>query len=150
MGYGQYFVEKAIVVRIGGQARLQIVPMINVYYGGLFVVLVAISVIAEELIWRAYLIPAISQAWGMGLVWAAFVAALLFGFHHAYFGWQHIAFKTVHGGIWTALFWTSDSIWPAIIAHAVFNFCIYFLAGRNFPNGNPSFGGGMTMRRQGF
>lgn len=146
VGYGQYLAEKTIVMRMGGRPHPQVKPEMNLYHGGLFVVLVVISVIAEELIWRAYLIPAMSQAWEIDLVWAAFVAALLFGSHHAYFGWQHIAFKAVHGGIWTALFWTSGSLWSAVVAHTVFNFCIYFLAGRNLPTGNPPLGGGTIMR----
>ncbi|MYH45674.1 MAG: CPBP family intramembrane metalloprotease [Gammaproteobacteria bacterium] len=150
IGGGQYLLEKAIVMQTRGQVPPPFEIETNTLYGGLIAFLVLVSVIAEELIWRAYLIPAIAQAWGVGLVWAALVAAFLFGVHHVYFGWQHLVFKAIHGIVWTAIFWASGSLWTAIVAHAVFNYCVYFLSRRNFPINNSSFEDSIVIRHKEF
>jgi membrane protease YdiL (CAAX protease family) len=78
----------------------------------LLLVPVGCIVLAEELVWRAFL-----QQWiGVPL------AALAFALHHYHFGARHILFSFVAGLVWGALFLAAgNNLWPALASHLLYN-----------------------------
>jgi membrane protease YdiL (CAAX protease family) len=72
---------------------------------------VAYIVLAEELVWRAYLMPE------LGLV----LSAAAFALHHYHFGLRHVVFSLVAGLVWGGLFALAESLWPAVASHLVYN-----------------------------
>jgi membrane protease YdiL (CAAX protease family) len=72
---------------------------------------VAYIVLAEELVWRAYLMPE------LGLV----LSAAAFALHHYHFGLRHVVFALLAGLVWGGLFALAESLWPAVTSHLVYN-----------------------------
>jgi membrane protease YdiL (CAAX protease family) len=72
---------------------------------------VAYVVAAEEVVWRAYLVPE------LGLV----LSSAAFALHHYHFGLRHVAFSFLAGAACGGLFVAAASLWPAIVAHLVYN-----------------------------
>jgi membrane protease YdiL (CAAX protease family) len=72
---------------------------------------VAYIVVAEEVVWRAYLIPEVGHL----------VAAAAFALHHYHFGLRHVAFSFLTGLALGGLFFLAGNLWPAIAAHLVYN-----------------------------
>jgi membrane protease YdiL (CAAX protease family) len=91
---------------------------------------IAISVLAEELVWRAYLIPALAEQWKLHVVLALTTSSIMFGLHHVFFGWRHVIYKSLHGTVWSVLYVASGTIWLAVAAHAAFNAAVYLGVGR--------------------
>lgn len=108
------------------------------------------SVVLEEMIWRAYLPSGLYQEWALAPVWAASIAMMSFGFQHFIFGVYQIPIKIVHGSVWFILADLSQSLWPAILAHAAFNGAL-MLHGRSenevtYPRDTPNPPGNATYR----
>lgn len=72
---------------------------------------VTYGVLAEEAVWRAYLIPEL----GLPL------AAAAFALHHYHFGLRHVVFSFLAGLAWGGLFHVAGSLWPAVASHLVYN-----------------------------
>jgi membrane protease YdiL (CAAX protease family) len=77
----------------------------------LLLVPVAYIVLAEELVWRAYLLPE------LGLL----LSAAAFALHHYHFGLRHVVFSLLAGLAWGGLFILAGSLWPAVVSHLVYN-----------------------------
>jgi membrane protease YdiL (CAAX protease family) len=77
----------------------------------LLMVPVAYIVLAEELVWRAYLLPEL----GLPL------SAAAFALHHFHFGLRHVVFALLAGLVWGSLFLFADSLWPSMTSHLVYN-----------------------------
>jgi membrane protease YdiL (CAAX protease family) len=77
----------------------------------LLLICVTYIVLAEELVWRAFLIPEV----GLPL------SAVFFSLHHYHFGLRHVVFSCIAGLIWGVLFVMSESLWPAAGSHLVYN-----------------------------
>jgi membrane protease YdiL (CAAX protease family) len=77
----------------------------------LLLVPVAYNVLAEEVIWRAYLLPEL----GLPL------SAAAFALHHYHFGLRHVVFSFLAGLVWGGLFVLPGSIWPAVASHFAYN-----------------------------
>jgi membrane protease YdiL (CAAX protease family) len=73
--------------------------------------LIAFIVLAEELIWRAFLQPYVTLI----------PASIAFALHHFHFGWRHVLFSFLAGLVWGLLFWLSGSLWPSVLSHLLYN-----------------------------
>lgn len=71
----------------------------------------AYIVLAEEVVWRAYLIPELGLA----------LAAGAFALHHYHFGLRHVVFSFLAGLVWGGLFLLAESLWPAVASHFMYN-----------------------------
>jgi membrane protease YdiL (CAAX protease family) len=78
---------------------------------GLLLLPVACIVLAEELVWRGFLMTAI----GLPLSSAAFAL------HHYHFGARHVVFAFLAGLVWGGLFLVADELWPALASHMTYN-----------------------------
>jgi membrane protease YdiL (CAAX protease family) len=72
---------------------------------------VAYVVLAEELVWRGFLLPR------LGLL----LSAVAFGLHHYHFGARHVVFASLAGLAWGGLFLAAGELWPAVAAHLAYN-----------------------------
>lgn len=77
----------------------------------LLLVPVAYIVLAEELVWRAYLMPELGLA----------LSAAAFALHHYHFGLRHVIFSLLAGLVWGGIFMLAESLWPAVASHLVYN-----------------------------
>jgi membrane protease YdiL (CAAX protease family) len=77
----------------------------------LLMALVACVVLAEEVVWRAYLLPEI------GLV----LSSGAFALHHYHFGVRHVAFSFGAGLAWGGLFVGAENLWPGFVSHLLYN-----------------------------
>jgi membrane protease YdiL (CAAX protease family) len=68
-------------------------------------------VVAEELVWRGYLLPEI------GLL----LSAGAFALHHYHFGARHVLFAFFAGLVWGGLFVLFHELWPSIASHLTYN-----------------------------
>ncbi len=83
----------------------------------LLLVPVACIVLAEELVWRAFLLP----AFGPPLVGLPLSSAA-FALHHYHFGLRHVAFAFLAGLAWAALFLAAGGdLWPGLASHMLYN-----------------------------
>jgi membrane protease YdiL (CAAX protease family) len=76
-------------------------------------------VVAEEIVWRGYLTPALSERLGPWL--GVPLAALAFGLHHYHFGLRHVVFSFAFGLVLAALFLVEGRLFAAVTAHLVYN-----------------------------
>lgn len=72
--------------------------------------------LAEELIWRGFLIGELQQQ-GLGTALALAVSALLFSLHHGHFGLHTAAYKGFCAIVWGLLFAATGSLLPGLLAH---------------------------------
>jgi membrane protease YdiL (CAAX protease family) len=73
----------------------------------------------EELFYRGYLL---SIARGLAPDWVALLAVtILFGLGHLYQGARGIVQTALIGAVFLALAWFSQSLWPPMLAHALFD-----------------------------
>lgn len=81
--------------------------------GGFALLLIPVGyiVLAEELVWRAYLVGQL----GLPL------SAAAFALHHYFFGLRHVVFAFIAGLVWGVLFALSESLWPGAASHFVYN-----------------------------
>jgi membrane protease YdiL (CAAX protease family) len=77
----------------------------------LLLVPVACIVLAEELVWRGFLMPKI------GLI----LSSAAFALHHYHFGLRHVSFSFLTGLAWGGLFWAAGDLWPSIASHLSYN-----------------------------
>lgn len=80
--------------------------------------------IAEEVLWRGFLIWYLAQA--MPMFAAALLATLAFGLAHAYQGWRQLPAITAVGALLAALYILTGTLWASIVLH----FAIDALQGR--------------------
>jgi membrane protease YdiL (CAAX protease family) len=77
---------------------------------------VAYIVFAEEMVWRAFLIPALGPP-AVGLP----LSAAAFALHHYHFGPRHVAFSFLTGLALGGLYLLAETLWPAIVSHLMYN-----------------------------
>lgn len=83
-----------------------------------FVFLSMAAGLGEEVAFRGYLMPALTQLFGWE--WgAALLSSGVFGLLHAYQGWLGILRTALLGLVLAASFIVSGVLWPAILAHAI-------------------------------
>lgn len=76
-------------------------------------------VVMEETIWRGYLISELTITYHFPVLLIVALSALLFGFHHLYFGVVTAGYKAFSAMVWGAIFILSGSIWVAFSAHII-------------------------------
>ena len=86
------------------------------------VALGATTAVAEELLFRGFLLTGLRQ--DLPLLAAVAVQAVLFGLHHVSFGWRAIPVKAVHALVWAGLAVGAGSLLPALVAHVVFQLLV--------------------------
>jgi membrane protease YdiL (CAAX protease family) len=72
---------------------------------------VAYIVVAEEVVWRAYLMRVI------GLL----LSSAAFALHHYHFGARHVVFALLAGMVWGGLLQFVDELWPALASHMTYD-----------------------------
>lgn len=72
---------------------------------------VAYIVFAEEVIWRAYLLPELGLALSAGA----------FAIHHYHFGLRHVVFSFLAGLAFGGLYRGAGELWTPIVSHFVYN-----------------------------
>jgi membrane protease YdiL (CAAX protease family) len=90
---------------------------------GLVVLVLAIAV-AEEWLWRGFLLRAIPAETAAGTGVALVVSAIAFGLNHYYFGARNVATKALHGLAWGGLVLASGSMWIAVVSHLCFDLVV--------------------------
>lgn len=126
IGVFQFTMEKAAIRLISGSEPTAHKMVNPDWRKPWFISIALFTIVAEEVIWRFYLPGAIVTSWAVPTMAGAFLASISFGLHHVFFGWIHVLLKTIHGIVWFMLFDLSESLLPAIIAHACFNFAVYY------------------------
>jgi membrane protease YdiL (CAAX protease family) len=76
-------------------------------------------VIAEEVLWRAYLIGHLPG--GAALL----VAGFSFGSIHLHFGTRTVVFKSVAGWVWGGLYLLTGSLWTPIASHFLYDCLVW-------------------------
>jgi len=81
---------------------------------------------AEEIFWRGFVQQRLSKKYSLfiGLIIAAAVYTLV---HLWSFNLMLIAAAALCGGFWGVLYMLTDSLWPCIISHAVWDVMIFIL-----------------------
>jgi len=77
----------------------------------LLMIPVTYIVLAEEAVWRAYLVPELGLPLSAGA----------FALHHFHFGMRHVVFALVAGLAWGGLFILAENLWPAVASHVAYN-----------------------------
>ena len=83
----------------------------------LFALLSLSAGICEEFVFRGYLVSRLSRLFG-SMQAAALVAAVLFGFGHAAYGWTGIIRAALVGWVLTLPLFLAGSLFPSVVAHA--------------------------------
>jgi membrane protease YdiL (CAAX protease family) len=78
-------------------------------------------VVAEEALWRAYLIGYLAGPCALPQGVAVLIAALSFGSIHFYFGARTVAFKSISGFAWGGLCLLTASLWAPVVSHLLYN-----------------------------
>ena len=81
-----------------------------------------LNIMAEELYFRAWILPKLSQYGNIGWI----INAVLFAFYHSFQLWL-LPVILVGSLIWTFVIYKSKSIWPALAGHLVGNFLFTIL-----------------------
>jgi membrane protease YdiL (CAAX protease family) len=77
----------------------------------LFMLPVAYIVVAEEVVWRAYLMS----------VTGLLLSSAAFALHHYHFGARHVAFALLAGMVWGGLLQIAEELWPALASHMTYD-----------------------------
>lgn len=80
---------------------------------------------AEELLWRGFLLHVLPEVFGLGTVGAVLVAAVLFGFNHAYFGVLNVVLKALAGVVWALLLLATGSLLAPVASHYAYEILVW-------------------------
>ena len=79
----------------------------------------------EEVLWRGYLITYATDVLNLSAQHAVIISSLAFGMNHTGYGLANVVSKTLFGGILSLLYLVSDSLFPSILCHQVFNLMVF-------------------------
>ena len=79
----------------------------------------------EEILWRGYLISYATNALNMPVQYAIVISSLAFGINHIAYGLANVISKTLFGIILGLIYIVSDSLFPCILCHQVFNLIVF-------------------------
>ncbi len=77
-------------------------------------------VLAEEILWRAFLPGFLERRFGFSLATAVVLASLSFGINHYYFGLRNVFLKGFSGAVWVCLFLATGSLLIPCVSHYTF------------------------------
>ena len=79
----------------------------------------------EEVLWRSYLLSYTIDVLGMPTQYAVFISSFAFGMNHIVYGLANVISKTLFGVILGLMYLASDSLFPCVLCHQVFNLMIF-------------------------
>ena len=79
----------------------------------------------EEVLWRGYLITYATDVLNLSTQHAIIISSFAFGMNHMGYGLANVLSKTLFGGILCLLYLASDSLFPSILCHQVFNLMVF-------------------------
>ncbi len=79
-------------------------------------------VLAEELVWRGYLLTRLTDHHGLAPALALVIAGTFFAIHHGHFGPFTAVYKGLCAIVWGLLFLKTGSLIPPVIAHLTADF----------------------------
>ncbi|MFC2169853.1 lysostaphin resistance A-like protein, partial [Acidobacteriota bacterium] len=88
----------------------------------LMAIALLLNIMAEELYFRAWILPKLSKYGNIGWV----INAVLFALYHSFQLWL-LPVILVGSLIWAFIIYKSKSIWPALVGHLVGNFLLTIL-----------------------
>jgi hypothetical protein len=92
-----------------------------------WLVLCMVVAISEEVTFRGYLLTRIARL-TRGQVWiGVLLSSIAFASGHFYQGWGGFVLILVYGLMFSALYLTTDSLWPGITAHFVQDAIVIFM-----------------------
>ena len=83
------------------------------------------EVILEELLWRGYLISYANDVLSMSVQYTVVISSLAFGMNHLVYGLANVISKTLFGIILSIMYLVSESLFPCILCHLVFNIMVF-------------------------
>lgn len=81
--------------------------------------------LAEEFLWRGFLISFLKSEFGFTSPTAILLASLLFGLNHVYHGFRNISLKVVDGIVWGIVFVATSSLWIPFWSHLLFQYLVW-------------------------
>ena len=79
----------------------------------------------EEILWRGYLLSYANDILNMPVQYAIVISSLAFGMNHLAYGLANVISKTLFGVILSLMYLASDSLFPCILCHQVFNLMVF-------------------------
>lgn len=79
----------------------------------------------EEILWRGYLIPYAVDILNIPVQYAIIISSLAFGMNHIAYGLANVISKTLFGVILSLMYLASESLFPCILCHQVFNIMVF-------------------------
>jgi membrane protease YdiL (CAAX protease family) len=79
--------------------------------------------LGEEIVYRAFLFPALAQRW-LGFWGAALISSVLFAAEHVQYTMAGKFEMVVFGVTLCWAMWKTSSLWPGLIAHVMWNLCV--------------------------
>lgn len=89
-----------------------------------FVVAMILNSFAEEFVWRGFVLQRLRQMSG-STTFALLISTFLFATYHVYQGFGNMWLVFISGLIWGVAVIGTKRIWPAVVAHTVFNITIF-------------------------
>ncbi len=80
-----------------------------------------VVVMAEEFLWRGFLLHALQTSFAVPATWAVVISSLCFGINHYYFGLRNVLQKTISGACWAGLLLATGSLLAPVVSHLVFD-----------------------------
>lgn len=79
----------------------------------------------EEVLWRGYLLSYAIDVLSMPVQYAVFISSFAFGMNHIIYGLANVISKTLFGVILGLMYLASDSLFPCVLCHQVFNLMVF-------------------------
>ena len=79
----------------------------------------------EEVLWRGYLVAYAVDVLNMPVQYAVIITSVAFGMNHITYGLANVISKSLFGVILSLMYLASDSLWPSILCHQVFNLMVF-------------------------
>lgn len=112
----------------GGSSSL--IRQKNSFWG--YMILSLLVCIAEEFIWRGFLLSFLINHFNIHIGWALLISSFLFGLNHLFFGLRNIFLKFIDGIVWGLLFLITSSLLIPILSHLTFQYFVWRRLQRQF------------------
>lgn len=98
------------------------------FFWNVLVVSLLLNSLAEELVWRGYVLKRLTQMSGSKL-FALGLSTVLFASYHVYQGFENMMLVIPFGLLMGASVLVTRRLWPAVVAHTIYNFVLYTALG---------------------
>ena len=79
----------------------------------------------EEVLWRGYLVSYSIDVLNMPVQYAVIISSVAFGMNHIAYGLANVLSKTLFGVILSLMYLASESLFPCILCHQIFNLMVF-------------------------